>query len=199
MDTHHCDIHIVKGEEIISFIPALAQLRMTVFRDYPYLYEGSKAYEENYLRVYLKSSETIFVLVKDGEEVVGASSGMPLKLEDDAVKKPFIEHDFNLSEVFYFGESVLMKKYRGKGFGKRFFREREKHAKDLNYTHAAFCGVVRPENHPQKPQDYQPLDRFWQKEGYRKMEEMHTHFSWKDIGDEAETLKKMQFWMKNLR
>lgn len=198
METHNCDIKIVKGEEIVPFIPALAQLRMAVFRDYPYLYEGSKEYEENYLRVYLKSKDTIIVLVRDGEKVVGASSGMPLKLEDNAVKKPFIDADINLEDVFYFGESVLLKEYRGYGFGKRFFYEREKHAKSLNYKIAAFCGVVRPENHPQKPKDYHPLDLFWEKKGYKKMEGMQTHFSWQDIGDESETPKMMQFWMKSL-
>ena len=40
------EIRTVAGDELVAAIPALARLRMTVFRDYPYLYDGSEAYEE---------------------------------------------------------------------------------------------------------------------------------------------------------
>ena len=37
------------GEEIAPALRALARLRIAVFRDWPYLYDGSLAYEEKYL------------------------------------------------------------------------------------------------------------------------------------------------------
>lgn len=47
------------GEQAKPFIPELARLRITVFRDYPYLYDGSMGYEKEYLQTYMRSSESI--------------------------------------------------------------------------------------------------------------------------------------------
>jgi hypothetical protein len=64
--------------------------------------------------------------------------------------------------------------------------------------HCAFCAVVRPPTHPLRPEAYQPLDPFWMKRGYTKVEGMTTEFSWKDVDRPDETAKTMQFWMKAL-
>jgi GNAT superfamily N-acetyltransferase len=186
----------VRGEAIKERIPALAWLRVTVFRDYPYLYDGSDAYEKEYLSTYLRSDETVIVLAMDGERIVGAATGMPLDMETEEVQRPFKTADIDISSVFYFGESVLLKPYRGLGIGKKFITEREKHALSLGYAITAFCGVVRPEDHPRKPDDYRPLDSFWSVMGYEKMPGMITHFEWQDIDDERSTPKEMQFWLK---
>jgi len=66
------------------------------------------------------------------------------------------------------------------------------------FTHAAFCAVVRPEDHPLRPKDYVPLDAFWQKRGYAKADGLVTRFAWKDIDRSGETEKPMQFWMRAL-
>ena len=62
----------------------------------------------------------------------------------------------------------------------------------------AFCAVVRSENHPLRPHDYVPLDAFWTKRGYAKVDGLVTYFAWKDIDEPAETGKPMQFWMREL-
>lgn len=186
------------GNDVEPFIPELARLRIEVFRDYPYLYEGSQSYEESYLKTYLKSPDTIFVLARYGSTVVGASSGMPLSLETTEVKQPFIEKQIPVKDVFYFGESVLLSNYRGFGIGKLFFKERESHASSKGFQITAFCGVARPENHPLRPADYRPLDSFWEKQGYRRQDDMITHFEWPDINQTESTPKKMVFWLKQL-
>ena len=66
------------------------------------------------------------------------------------------------------------------------------------FTHTAFCGVVRPADHPKRPPGYRPLDGFWTKRGYAKVEDLIGSFSWKEIGESAETEKPMQFWIKEL-
>ena len=55
-------VEVVTGEAIRPFIPALARLRMTVFREYPYLYDGTEAYEASYLEDYARSREAVVVL-----------------------------------------------------------------------------------------------------------------------------------------
>lgn len=187
------------GAELLPFIDELAKLRIEIFYDFPYLYEGTMSYEKKYLQTYASCPQAYCALVFDGNKVVGATTGIPLLCETEEVKRPFIEKGIPLESVFYFGESVLKKEYRGLGLGIRFFKLREAYASSLDgISRTSFCGVIRSDDHPLKPKGYKPLDVFWQCMGYEKQEGMLTTFSWKDIGDESETAKPMQFWMKNL-
>ncbi len=187
------------GLELIQYIDELAHLRMTVFRDFPYLYEGDLAYEANYLKTYIEAPNSVIVLAFDGDKIVGASTGVPLKEEVEEVQRPFREAGHDIDSIFYCGESVLLATYRGQGAGVAFFEHREAHAKAIKgMEHACFCGVQRPDDHPAKPKDYQPLDDFWRNRGYQKHPELSTYFSWKDIGQTTETEKPMMFWMKSL-
>jgi hypothetical protein len=38
------------GRDVLAHLPDIARLRIEVFREYPYLYDGDRAYEERYLR-----------------------------------------------------------------------------------------------------------------------------------------------------
>ena len=187
-----------QGRDIESYIPNLAALRIKIFHDYPYLYEGDLTYEKSYLKTYSTSPDSLLVLVLDGEKVVGASTALPLTSETDDVKAPFIAAGFNVDSIFYLGESVLTQAYRGQKIGGRFFAEREAEAGRQGCSTTVFCAVERPPNHPRRPTDWHPLDTFWQRLGYHKHSELHTTFSWKEIGEQAETPKPMVFWMKQL-
>jgi hypothetical protein len=59
-----------------------------------------------------------------------------------------------------------------------------------------FCGAQRPDDHPRKPMEYQPLDTVWQHFGYRPRGDLICHFSWLDLGEDTETEKPMMFWEK---
>ncbi len=186
------------GEALIPYIPELARLRIEVFRDFPYLYDGDLAYEEKYLQTYIQCPESVIVLAFDGDKIIGASTAIPLKYETDEVKKPFIEQGYDPETIFYCGESVLNKNYRGLGIGVRFFEQREAHAADLGgFQHICFCCVERPLDHPRRPADYVPLDKFWNKRGYVKHLELKTTYTWKDLDDATETPKPMTFWLKH--
>ena len=189
----------LSGEELVRYIPELAQLRIQVFRDFPYLYDGDLAYEERYLQTYIQAPASVIVLAFDGEKVVGASTGIPLKYETDDVKQPFINAGYDIDKVFYCGESVLISAYRGQGAGVAFFEHREAHAREIGgFEYSCFCGVQRPNNHPARPADFVPLDNFWRKRGYEKHPELNTTFSWKELDELNESPKPMTFWMKNL-
>jgi len=188
------------GVEIIPFIPQLAELRIEIFRDFPYLYDGSFAYETEYLKTYSSCSKAFCALVFDGDVLVGATTGIPLPFETNEVKSPFAKVGISELDVFYFGESILKKAYRGSGIGIRFFKLREEYALSLPETRfTTFCGVVRPENHPSMPNKYRPLNVFWERMGYQKQDGMTTFFSWKDLDELSDSPKKMQFWMKAIR
>lgn len=195
------DIRIQRltGPALAARLPDLARLRIAVFRDFPYLYDGSQAYEERYLATYAGATGSVVVAAFDGDAVVGAATGVPLTNEPEVVTEPFRRLGYDVDRVFYFGESVLLRGYRGRGIGVAFFDEREAHARGFGrFTHAAFCGVVRPPDHPLRPKDYVPLDDFWRRRGFRPVPELGCSFSWKEIGDTAESSKPMRFWLKEL-
>ncbi|HEC75441.1 MAG TPA: GNAT family N-acetyltransferase [Methylophaga aminisulfidivorans] len=189
----------LSGDELNQYIPELAELRIRVFHDYPYLYDGDLNYEEKYLQTYIEAPDSVIVLAFDGDDVVGASTGIPLTFETDEVKAPFIAAGYDIETIFYCGESVLLSQYRGQGAGVGFFEHREAHAKEIGqFKHSCFCGVQRPDDHPNRPDDYEPLDSFWRKRGYEKHPELNTTFSWKEVGEQIESPKPMTFWMKKL-
>lgn len=189
----------LKGGAIAPHIDDLARLRIAVFRAFPYLYEGSLDYEARYLATYAKSQESVFGLALDGERVVGAATGMPLRDETGEVKAPFREKGWPVEAIFYYGESVLLPDYRGRGIGVGFFEAREAFARSLGrFSLAAFCAVRRPPDHPRRPDDYVPLDAFWKKRGFTPHPELETRFSWRDLDEPAETEKPMSFWIKPL-
>lgn len=191
------DVRRLQGDELSQSINALAELRMTVFRDFPYLYEGSAEYEKVYLQTYLRSPRSVMIAAYDRGKIIGASSAIPLVDENDYIKKPFIDAGMNLDEIFYFGESVLLKQYRGFGLGNQFFDGREQAAMSYgDYNKTSFCAVQRPPDHPMRPQDFRPLDGFWEKRGYHKRPDLKAEFSWTEVGDTKETPKTMMYWMK---
>lgn len=186
------------GDEMRARLDDLAQLRIEVFRAFPYLYDGSADYERRYLARYSEARTGTVAVALDGTAIVGACTALALEEEAGYVQAPFKAAGMDLSEIFYFGESVLLPRYRGQGIGLRFFQEREAAARQLGYAVCCFCAVARPEDHPLKPAGYVPLDGFWARRGYEKCPDLVARFSWTDIGDSAETAKPMVTWMKRL-
>ena len=195
-------LQTVTGSALEQYVPALAQLRIEVFRAFPYLYDGTLEYEQQYVQTYLRCPDAAMILAFDGERVVGASSCIPMRDEDEAFRKPFEQaapNGVTVDTLFYCGESVLDARYRGQGVGVAFFREREAHAARLGgFTHSCFCAVDRPLDHPLRPADYVPLDQFWAKRGYVRQPQLQAQFKWKDIDQAVETEKTMTFWLKVL-
>ncbi|MDX6752185.1 GNAT family N-acetyltransferase [Geminicoccaceae bacterium 1502E] len=189
----------LSGAALERALPALARLRIEVFSDFPYLYEGSQAYEERYLRTYAETAGSVIIGALDGDRLVGAATALPLAAEPEELRRPVAEAGYDVARVFYFGESVLQKAWRGRGIGVAFFREREAWARGQGgFTHACFCGVVRAEDDPRRPAGHVPLDAFWRKRGFEKLEGALGTISWQDRGEPAETAKQMQFWIKRL-
>jgi GNAT superfamily N-acetyltransferase len=187
------------GAGIASALPAAARLRMAVFRAWPYLYDGAMDYEMNYLAKFAKAEGATIIAAYNGAEIVGCATAAPLAEVEDEFSAPLRRAGMNIARIFYCGESVLLPEYRGRGLGHAFFDRREAHGRMLGgFTHSAFCAVQRPPDHPLYPSGYVPLDAFWRKRGYAKVDGVVASFSWKDIDRPQETAKPMQFWMKAL-
>ena len=192
-------VEILKGSHFTATLSQLAELRITIFREWPYLYDGDLDYEARYLERFAQAKDAFLAVAIDDETIVGATTAAPLAGEAEEFRAPFEQAGMELDTIFYFAESLLLPQYRGQGIGHKFFDLREAHARKAGtYTHASFCSVVRPIDHPARPAEYLPLDGFWTRRGYRPIDGLTTQFSWKDVGGTVETAKPMQFWMKEL-
>ncbi len=187
------------GADLHAVIPELAALRVSVFRAWPYLYDGDEAYERDYLQTYLRSPRAAVILARAGGRIVGASTCLPLADETQNVQAPFVARGWDVADFFYFGESVLLPALRGRGVGVAFFAEREAHARAVSASRfACFCGVVRPDGHPARPAGFVPLDRFWTQRGFTRRPDLTCSMSWQEVGEAVETPKTLMFWMKSL-
>lgn len=187
----------VDGPGLGPWIDALGGLRITVFREYPYLYDGDLAYERRYLSVYLSCPLSRVVLAEDAEgRLVGATTCLPLADEGAAFREPFEQAGLNPGEWLYLGESLLLPEWRGRGLGSRFFDRREAHAARLGLGKAAFCAVNRPAVHPLRPPRQRALEPFWRSRGYVRRPELQATYGWKDVGESEETKKTLTFWTR---
>lgn len=192
------EIFTLSGRDATPFLADLARLRIRVFRDFPYLYEGSQNYEEKYLAEYFSTPESVLVIARDVADghIVGASTAMPLTTADEAFQTPLAAAGYDLSNIHYFGESVLLPEYRGQGIGHRFFGEREAAAQRAGFATTAFCAVARPADHPQRPKNYRTHDAFWEKRGYVHHPEIQVSLDWKEPGDTDQIKHSLNFWIR---
>lgn len=188
----------VTGTELEPWLGEVAELRIKVFRQFPYLYDGSFEYEWKYLETYTQTRDSICVLALDGDRPVGASTGLAMADETVEFRQPLAQAGLDTDDVFYCAESVLLPEYRGQGLYRHFFKERESHARSLGKHLSVFCGVQRPLSHPLRPDDYQPLDPVWRHLGYKPMPNTFARFRWKDIDRPQEDEKELLFYQKPL-
>lgn len=189
----------LRGAEIAPRLDEVARLRIAVFREFPYLYDGDLAYEARYLRTYVDTPDALCVLALDGARVVGASTALPLADEGPAFQAPFIARGIPVEAVFYCAESVVLPAYRGRGLGRRFFDAREAHARALGrFRWTAFAAVDRAPDDPRRPADGRGNESLWTRRGYVRQPGMTMRLAWKELGEAAESEKPLTFWLRPL-
>lgn len=191
-------VETLNGTALSEALDDIARLRIAVFRDWPYLYEGTMENEHSYLQAYEMSERAIALAVYDGDWLVGASTGAPLSEHAEDFADAFEGTPLDIDTIFYCGESVLLPRYRGRGLGHEFFEAREDYARGMGFEKICFASVVRPPDHPLKPAAYRALDPFWEKRGYARLPGVVAQFSWKDVDQVSETTKPLQMWMRDL-
>jgi GNAT superfamily N-acetyltransferase len=197
MEPVHLHFETLHGDRLRAWLPRLAGLRIAVFREWPYLYEGDAAYEEAYLAAYAGSPGAAVIAALDGDRAVGCATCQPMAEATPRVRDAFAARGMDPARWCYFGESVLLPDYRGRGAGVRFFEMREAHARGLGLEAAAFCAVTRNDSDPRRPAGYMPLDAFWRKRGYARRADISVVFDWREVGDDRETPHALGFWVKD--
>ena len=192
-------VEFFTGAAMLRHLPALSRLRIAVFREWPYLYDGSLENESGYLSAFAACPRAGLAVAFDGDAAVGCSSCLPLADEEDYVTAPFKARGWDLSRFFYFGESVLLPAYRGQGAGVAFFTAREAHARAVSASDfATFCAVQRPADHTLRPAGAVPLDDFWRKRGFVPYPDLACVMRWKQVDSSEKVENRLAFWIKSL-
>ncbi|MBA4305164.1 MAG: GNAT family N-acetyltransferase [Sphingopyxis sp.] len=189
---------LTDAEERAAAIPALSELRIRIFRDWPYLYEGTTEYEAEYLAEFMREPGSALIVAQDGDAIIGAATASPMAGQKPEFQEPLRQMGLDFARIFYFGESVLLTAYQGQGIGHRFFDAREAAARAAGAAQTAFCAVIRPDDHPMRPEAPRDLHPFWRARGYAPVPGLTGTLDWQDVGDANESAHPMQFWMRDL-
>ena len=130
------EVRALTGATLDAALDDVAALRIAVFRDWPYLYDGTLEYERDYLQTYRDSPGAILVGAFDGARLVGAATGTPMEDHADEFAEPFRAVGLALDQIFYCAESVLLMEYRGQGIGRALVEAAEQRLRD------AECGMI---------------------------------------------------------
>ncbi|MBM3559641.1 MAG: GNAT family N-acetyltransferase [Alphaproteobacteria bacterium] len=85
-------VETLTGPRLIDALPDVARLRIAVFREWPYLYDGSVADERHYIEPFARRRDAVIVAAFDGGQLVGATTGAPLLGQHPEFVAPFAAH-----------------------------------------------------------------------------------------------------------
>jgi len=191
-------VQLLTETAIADALYDLAALRLDIFPEYPYLYQGRREDELAYLATYAEAPDTCAILAYDGLTVIGATTGMPLVHEDAQMIDAFTGTSFPLNEVYYVGELLFRSGYRNCGLGQKLLDRLESHIRSLGHYRRLTCATVeRPDDHPLSPGNYIPITKFLARTGFTRLSGVTTSFIWREI-DGVKRDHPMQFWIKEL-
>ena len=190
-------IETLTGAALRPHLPTLARLRTAVFRDFPYLYDGDPANEAEHLAEFAASARAALVVAFDRDEPVGCSTCLAA-VDEAGLRAPLEARGADPETACYFGESVLLAPYRGRGAGVAFFERREAYARESGFALACFAAVRRAADHPRRPPDHVPLDKFWRNRGFAPWPGPPLEWSWRQVDGPDKVANALDFWVKRL-
>lgn len=193
-------IQVVRGSEITPYLRTIADLRIKVFSEYPYLYDGDLKTENEYLNMYREKEGTLLVAAKDHGNVIGLILGTPYKELPDDYQQPFVKKSIKTDPIYYLGDIILLKEYRGKGIGQQLYEVFEKEVRSAKkYEAIAMCELITHSSDAKRPRDYHSLDPFWRKRKYSRHFDIVISAPWNEVGEVGEKDHLLTFSIKSLK
>lgn len=191
---------IYEGAKIAPYVKTVAELRVGIYREYPYLYDGNVEFElKETLPIYTRSKNSVWGVARDGEKIIGLAIWLPLSEISRDLQTPLLEKELDVEAYCCLVDLMVLKEYQGQGIGKRLYAISEEHVKkEQRYSYLTLYTIERPIKDHKKPKDYTSLDEYWKKRGFVKHPELFFTHPWKDIGDKVDTDHTLIFWIKDL-
>lgn len=192
-------LEVVKGKDIKRYLNEFAQLRMAFYQDYPYLHAADKESEAKYFQMFATNEDSRMVVAKEGNRVVGAIIGMPLKEMNEKYRAVYNKNGKAVDSIFYLGDILVSKEDRGEGIGNELYEKFESTVREMKkYNEIDLFRIDRPKADLKAPQDYQPTEIFWKHRGFHPETKLKTEFRWTDIGAKGETSHSMLVYQKKV-
>lgn len=189
---------LLLGVEAQERLETIARLRLSIFREFPYLYDGKMEDELAYLKQYADNNEAAVIITLAGEEIAGAATGLPLSCESAEMTAPFAATPYPVESIYYIGEMLFYPPYRNRGLGTECLSLMDQYVRSSGkYRYLTCATIIRPADHPLRPDDYLPIERFLERNMFLKLQGVATSFAWKEL-DGVRRDHDMQFWIKEL-
>ncbi len=186
---------LCQNAAIEPYIDDIARLRIEIFREYPYLYEGDYPTEANYLRKFVDVRDTMAVLLEDDGAIAGALTGLPLRCEDpQTILAPWAGED--IERHYYFSDALLLPAYRGHGYSTLLIDAAYRALREMGrYDTITLASIERTGVEP--PGGYRSVTELWQKLGFTATDKV-CMIPWLDTGDDTASEKPLRFWMRGM-
>lgn len=196
-------VEIVVGSDIQKYIDYVSALRISTFKDYPYLYKGSLNYEKKYIENYILDNKATLAFAKVNNKIAGISTGIPLASNSEIVKDIqviFHKNNIDISRYYYYGETIVLPAYRRQGLTTMLYQKQNELVRNWGFKYTTILTVMREDDDPLKPKGYQKPDEIWKHLGFYKNGLVCAH-NWPTIqksGEVIEAYNKLELWVKNL-
>jgi hypothetical protein len=196
-------IQVTRGADCASHMRTLTALRLSTFKEFPYLYIGDESYENIYSSGFPSNPDTLFAIAYVDDEFAGILTGTPLEAimenEPEAVYT-WNNANADISKYFYYGEVIVVQKFRKSDIATLLARALEKEIPNLGYQNVCFITVDREENHPLRPENYQSIEKFLPRKGYSETN-MKSYYAWPTLQEDGTVevvLNTVSWWIKSL-
>lgn len=187
-------IETFRGAEIAPHIKEVIKLCDSIYREYPYLYNGDDAEYTAYIESYSQSNDAITCLAFDGKNAVGLAIGIPMSKTRDLYKQTLMEHGIDLDKMFYLGEFGVKSEYRNNGIEEKMYLEIENFAKQAGSFNMIGLWEIQGAKTPSEISK----DEFWKKMGFMRRPDLHFDILWTNIGDSKESTHLAVYSIKKI-
>ncbi|MBA3722508.1 MAG: GNAT family N-acetyltransferase [Parachlamydiaceae bacterium] len=192
----HMDVF--KGKQISPYVGAMASLAAITFKEPPYLYDGSIDGYMPFFQNYANTDTAVACLLFDGSRLIGMTAGVALDKARQFYQQPFLHKGYDLRSIYNLGEVLVLKEYRGRGYGKELYKNLENTVRRMPQFHTmTFC--TYPDNWSIKNNLEDTNETFWKNAGFVENRDIYVILDWINIGQKVSTPHKLFFWMKPLK
>lgn len=192
------DIRAYHGDELLKWVNIIAEMRISEFRNFPYLYAGNIEIEKKYLTSYTQDIKSAVIIASYQDKIAGILTGMPLTSHLDPVngaKELFIKNGLNPLEYYYCGEFIVKPEFRNQGIAKMLYIKQVEYAKKQRFKKFCLMTVDRSK----KPPSYFDTELLWKKLGFIKTD-MKVKLSWPTINENQSIEDRehvLTFWIND--
>lgn len=194
-------IEILSGNEVDPFACELGWVRMSHFREYPYLYDANIVEESKYLSDFLNSDDKLLVRITENGTLLSLLSGYDFASESEILDIAAREVG-DLGKTFYFAEFIVEKHARKRGLSRLMMESALPFISSLGYQTASILTVQRNSSDPRMKKGYTSSDPVWSRLGFKKTSTSCDHewatFLDADLSKSKPVLNTLNLWTKTL-